>query len=981
MGRRQLLSPAIRESLFGIPFDRVSLGKYYVLSEADHRLIQTRRKSKNRLGLAIHISLLRHPGQGWRENQSLPNPLVNWLSDQIDVSPDALNEYGVRDATQSTHRTLATEHLGLRPFGSDNIPLAQDLAAKAAFDTDEGRVIVTRLVENLRNLHYVLPATETIERIGLTGRARTRRLAAQALNDALSESQKAILNSLLKYDPSLGLSRLAWLRGIPHSTSAASLQALIDRLEFVRSVGISTDLGENIHPNRLKKFSREGAVAPAHLLSDFGERRRLATLSAQMVEMEITLTDTTIALFEKLTGQLFTKSKQKHDLSWQATQTRVGKLMRLFRGTIDAMELAKENNSDFFELLDEMVGWEQLMSSRPEIDALGDMATEDPLETASQRYTQLRKFAPAFLDAFSFTVPDSSADLQAALRLIKDLNETKKRKLPDIVPMPFPAKHWRSLITKDGKPDRHIYETALMATLRDRLRAGDVWVEGSRDYRRFDTYLTSKEEAKTLIGDRGVETDGPTWLAERRDLLDQRLSEVQYKLKHDQLEGVRFEKGRLKITPHDPITPPEAEQLDRTIDAIMPRIRITELLSDVAESTGFLNAFTELRSGRQHENPSAVLAAILAGATNLGLERMAQASYNLTHSQISGASTWYLRPDTYAEALARIIDKHHALDLAQIWGLAEHTSSDGQFFQAGRNTGDTNAKYGPDPGLKIYSFLSGQYGSFFSKVIGATAGEAPFVLDGLMDNIARFNPLVHYVDTGGVSDHVFALFHLLGMQLAPRLKDFPDRRLACFGKTRQWNDLLPIMGKPINEEVLLNHWDEALRLAGSILNKNVIPSAMLRKLGAYRQQNRLYLALGEIGRIERTLFMLDWIEIPAKRIESQVGLNKGEARHTLAKAVFAHSQGRIHDRSDKAQQKRAMALNLVIASIVYWNTVYMQKAVNHLESNGTVVESELLKHVSPLGWAHINLTGDYFWNSIGQSKSRPLNLKPERMWA
>ena len=84
---------------------------------------------------------------------------------------------------------------------------------------------------------------------------------------------------------------------------------------------------------------------------------------------------------------------------------------------------------------------------------------------------------------------------------------------------------------------------------------------------------------------------------------------------------------------------------------------------------------------------------------------------------------------------------------------------------------------------------------------------------------------------------------------------------------------------------------------------------MLRKLGAYRQQNRLYLALGEIGRIERTLFMLEWMESPQLRMECQAGLNKGEARHALARAVFAHSQGRIHDRSHDAQQRRVMALN------------------------------------------------------------------------
>ena len=63
-----------------------------------------------------------------------------------------------------------------------------------------------------------------------------------------------------------------------------------------------------------------------------------------------------------------------------------------------------------------------------------------------------------------------------------------------------------------------------------------------------------------------------------------------------------------------------------------------------------------------------------------------------------------------------IIDAHHALPVASVWGSTSRTSSDGQFFASGRrNAGEINAKYGPDPGLKIYSFLSGRYGSFHSQ--------------------------------------------------------------------------------------------------------------------------------------------------------------------------------------------------------------------------------------------------------------------------
>ncbi len=101
----------------------------------------------------------------------------------------------------------------------------------------------------------------------------------------------------------------------------------------------------------------------------------------------------------------------------------------------------------------------------------------------------MRKFAPAFLDTFTFSAPESGRDLQEAVNLLRDHNKSGKRKLPADAPMPFPAKHWPKLIVEGGQPKRRVYETAVVATLRDRLRAGDVWVEGSQDYRRFDSDL------------------------------------------------------------------------------------------------------------------------------------------------------------------------------------------------------------------------------------------------------------------------------------------------------------------------------------------------------------------------------------------------------------------------------------------------------------------------------------------------------------
>lgn len=979
---RRLLSAKSRTALFDIPTSAEALSRYYLLSSNDHDLIRSRRGAGNRLGLAVHIALLRHPGFGWRDDTHLPVELVAWLSEQIDVNLASIDDYAQRPNTRHEHRTLAMAHLGLVPFGADHMNTAIDIAANAAFETDHGVRIIEALIQALKDRHLVLPSMDTIERLGLKGRARARRQAASILYDGLTEDLRGRLQDLLANDPVLGQSRLTWLRGYPHSTSPASLNALLERLEYLRRLALPADLDQSIHHARLTKFAREGAVAPLSLLNDFGDRRRIATLAAQMMDLSITITDAAIAMFERLTGQLFSRSRNRQEEVWRMGKARAGKLMQLFGEAIDTMDRAHELGQDPFAALDHEIGWQKLLASRDEIAALGTLATSDPLSLAAERYIYMRKFAPAFLNAFDFNMTDAGDDLKEAITLLRDQNQAGKRTLPRDLPMPFAAKHWKSLVYDGDKPKRRVYETAVVSTLRDRLRAGDVWVDGSREYKRFDSYLMTRVKAEPVMRLAGFEIDPDVWLQNRRARLKQRLAQVDNALKRDRVPGVRLDGRRLKITPHDAVTPAAALRLERAMDAVMPRIRITDLLWEVNAQTGFLDTFTDLRSGKSHEDPAAVLATILAGATNLGLERMAYASSRVTHAQLGWAQTWYLRPETFADALGRIVDAHHDLPFARHWGIAAHTSSDGQFFAANRGSGMINAKYGPDPGLKIYSFLSGQYGSFHSTVIGATAGEAPFVLDGLLGNPASFDPLLHYTDTGGVSDHVFALFHMLGLSFAPRLRDFPDRRLACFGAAKDLKTLAPLLGKPINEDVIRRHWGDILRLAASIHEKSVKPSAILRKLGAYRQQNRLYLALGEIGRIERSLFMLDWIEDADLRAECQAGLNKGEARHSLARAVFAHSQGRIHDRSDVAQQKRAMALNLVIAAITFWNTLYMDKAATHLQKTNPVFDTALLPHTSPLGWEHVILSGDFDWHSGAAERkiARPLHIRPTRNW-
>jgi TnpA family transposase len=687
-------------------------------------------------------------------------------------------------------------------------------------------------------------------------------------------------------------------------------------------------------------------------------------------------------MMDKLVGNAFTRGKNTKERAYVATTKDVGRLMRLFDRTIEALSQAQGADRDAFAVVDETVGWAQLLRARPEIASLAALTEEDPLVRAADRYATIRKFAPALLEVLEFKAARGNDPILAAITLLRNLNQSGKREVPPDAPLPF-RKEWRRLVTETGKPNRRLYETAVLATLRNKLRSGDVWVERSSNYRRFDSYLLPAPAVTPIAAELDLPATADEWLETRGRELDRRLKRFAQRLQRGQLEGVEMRDERLHVAALKAVAPAEAEALADRLDAMMPRVRITELLHEVNRATGFAAAFTNIRTGEACDNENALLAAILADGTNLGLARMAEASQGVTRDQLVWTADAYIRSETYQAALVRIIDAHHRLPVAALWGAGTTSSSDGQFFRSGKRgnvAGEINARYGVDPGFSFYTHVSDQHAPYHVRVISAATHEAPYVLDGLLHHGTSLKIDTHYVDTGGVSDHVFILCVMLGFRFCPRLRDFPDRKLASIEPATAYPTLQPLLGRRIKVDVIREHWHEVVRLVASLKAGTVAPSAMLRKLAAYERQNQLDLALQELGRIERTLFMLDWLESPELRRRCQAGLNKGEQRHALAQAICTFKQGRIADRGTEAQQYRASGLNLLIAAIVYWNSTYMADAVVHLRATGEVVPDEWLTHTSPVGWEHIGLSGDFLWDRAAALPvgRRSLNLARRR---
>lgn len=185
------------------------------------------------------------------------------------------------------------------------------------------------------------------------------------------------------------------------------------------------------------------------------------------------------------------------------------------------------------------------------------------------------------------------------------------------------------------------------------------------------------------------------------------------------------------------------------------------------------------------------------------------------------------------------------------------------------------------------------------------------------------------------------------------------RPLFLFDPAAAPKNLRSLIGGKVRENLIRDHWEDILRVAVTMETGAIQPSQIMRKLASYPRQNTLAVALREVGRIERTLFIARWLTDSELQRRTQIGLNKGEAHHALKNALRIGRQGEIRDRSSRAQDDRLAGLNLLAAIIIYWNTRQLGQIIAKRRRTGIYDPESLLSHVSPLGWAHILITGEY----------------------
>ncbi|MBZ9753339.1 Tn3 family transposase, partial [Deinococcus sp. HMF7604] len=888
------------------------LTQYFLLTDADLALLAERRRKHNKLGVAIQLCTLRFLGTFLPSPSQVPAMVVEHLAQQLELSPDLLQKYGQREATRSKHRALLLTHLGYREFGDwAAIHLIRWVYAQLALSAQRPSVLFDLATAHLSGQKIVLPGVTVLARLIARVRDRFAVRTFEGLSARLSREQEQALESLLVLGEGDWKTPLEVLRTPPTRISSPALDQAFHRIEQVRSLGVHTVNLDDVPDSRRVVLVRHAQVVRVQLLARMGEDRRLATLLVFIQHLERSATDDALDVFDALMTKftlmgLGRRKKERlrtlKDLDQAALQLRT-----VAQVLLDPDVPSAELRNAVFAL----VNAEELGQAIRTVAALASEDDDPAPEALVNSYTTVRRFLPTMLRTITLEGTPSARPLLDAWHFLQrmEVGGRGKPKWSD-APRPVVPKGWaRRVFPRSGGVDHQAYTLCVLERLQQALKRREVFAPRSERYAdpraellQGEAWIAARPDVLRVL-DRSLDPR-PALEALRTDLTNA-YREVETHLTYNRALTLTVENGHTRVS----LSPLEAspdsptlKSLRAQVAARLPVVDLAELLMEVHELTGMADAFTHVSDGKSfaRDLPLSICAVLLAQACNIGLKAVSRLDVPaLTLPRLSWVQQNYVRAETLIQANARLVDAQFDLPLAQQWGGGEVASADGLRFVVPVRTihAGWNSKYfGAQRGVTYYNFTSDQFTGFHGIVIPGTLRDSLYILAGLLEQQTRLDPREIMADTHGSSDVVFGLFSLLGYQFSPRLADLPDQRFWRLDREADYGALNDLSRHIVNERLIAAHWEDMLRLAGSLKLGKVGATSVMRTLQRNGSLSGLGRAVAELGRVEKTLYLLRYVQDEAYRHRIQKQVNRGELRHSVAREVFHGGKGEVRQR-------------------------------------------------------------------------------------
>ncbi|AQW50738.1 Tn3 family transposase [Streptomyces violaceusniger] len=973
---------------------RTELERFFFLDDVDRALIEPKRRAHNRLGFAVQMTTVRFLGVFLDDPSDVPAEVVDYLAEQLGVADaSALKAYGERENTRLDHVRELRRVLEYTEFAEAEAELRAWVEARA-WTTGEGpKALFDAAAGWLRERRVLLPGVTTLARLVATVREAANQRLWDTLYGLLSTGQRAVLDSLLTVPPGARVSELDRLRRGPVRISGPQMKWALERAEEIAAFGMGDVDVSAIPPRRLAELSRYGVDGKASLLRRHGDSRRLATLLATAVYLTSRAVDDALDLLEVLIAtKLLARAERETAKEKLKTLPRVerasAKLAAAFQIVFDTTSEQVDTDTGeisppevetleaMWERIEQVVPRHELAAAiaalfelTPPLDSDADEAWRAQLVT---RFGTVRPFLKLLVTVVDFGATPEGLPVLAALKSLPDLMGRKKVG-PAEIDTGLLTGSWRRLVSsaphlEPGTVDWKAYAFCVLEQVHRMLRSKQVFAKNSSKWGDPRAKLLDGEaweQAKpTVLASLNLPAEAGEHLAARAELLDGTYREVAARVPANS-QIVFDDDGRLHFAALEPEPDPASlRALREAVEAMLPRVDLPEALLEVFSWTGADQAFTSVTGGeaRLKDLHVTVAALLVAHGCNIGYTPVIGAAEALKYGRLSHVDQTYLRLATYRAANATLIDHQASIPLAQAWGGGLVASVDGMRFVVPVPSvyARPNPKYfGRRGGATWLNMINDHAAGLGGKVVAGTPRDSLYVLDVLYDRDGGKRPEMIVTDTASYSDIVFGLLTLAGFAYAPQLADLPDQKMWRIDRAADYGAFQDAARGRIDLARIERHWEDILRIIGSIHTGAVRAYDVIRMLSRDGRPTPLGDAIAHYGRIAKTLHILRLADEPGYRRQIKSQANLQEGRHSLARKIFHGRHGQLYQRYQDGMEDQIGALGLVLNALVLFNTRYMNAAVNQLRADGFDVRDEDVARLSPFVWHHINMLGRY----------------------